>query len=114
MDVCTVGIVIVVIVVITVRSARVRGGRLGAMAVRWWRRFVSLTFVLAHGAAKMIVTTCKLKGNNNLITSYLYLFLKGEKKLKNIILSSYTISERNLIYLYYSIKRKFPIIFHII
>lgn len=93
MDVRTVGIVVVVIVVITVRSARVRGWRLGAMAVRWWRRFVSLTFVLAHGAAKMIVTTCKLKEQQ--FNSVLFIY-KRQKKLN--ILFSHMISQGNLVY----------------
>jgi len=64
MDIRVVGIVVVVIVVITVRSTRMRGRWLGAMAVGWRRRFVSLTFVLAHGTAKVIVATCKLKGTS--------------------------------------------------
>lgn len=59
MNVRIAGIVVVVIVVITVRGTRVRGRWLGAMAVRWWRRFVSLTFVLAHGTAEVIVAACK-------------------------------------------------------
>ena len=51
MDVRVVGIIVIVIVVITVRGTRVGGRWLSAMAVRWRRRFVSLTFVLAHGTA---------------------------------------------------------------
>lgn len=65
MNVRVVGIVVVVIVVITVRGTRVRGRWLGAMAVGWRRRFVSLTFVLAHGTAEMIVAACKIEGNNS-------------------------------------------------
>lgn len=65
MDVRVVGIIVVIVVVIAVRGARVRGWWLGGMAVGWWRRFVSLTFVLAHGTTKMIVATCKLKKRNS-------------------------------------------------
>lgn len=60
MDIRIVGIVVVIIVVITVRGTRMRGRWLGAMAVGWWRRFVSLTFVLAHGTTKVIVAAWKL------------------------------------------------------
>jgi len=78
MDVRVVGIVVIVIVVITVRGTRVGGRWLSAMAVRWRRCFVSLTFVLAHGTAQVIVAACKLK---EIIHSTLQCFNKYDKKI---------------------------------
>lgn len=70
MDVRVVGIVVVIIIVgIAVGSTRVRSWRLGAMAVRWWRRVVSLTFVLAHRTTEMIVATCSKSKKNTHVYS---------------------------------------------
>lgn len=86
MNVRVVGIIVVVIVVITVRGTRMRGRWLGAMAVGWWRRFVSLTFVLAHGTAEMIVAACKLKETIR-IGSQLF---NRHQKIKRVEFDSFT------------------------
>lgn len=53
----------VIVIVVAVRSAGMRVGGLGAMAVRWRRRLVPLILVLAHRTAQVVVASCRTQAN---------------------------------------------------